>query len=168
MDVPPKSTLGEAEPRPSYEESQDIPQQDRQQRPRLPSDFKPRLVKKPGIPASDPNALMAESMRYLTPGKIMSIVSLIDEMLATMGPDGIELVIEQYRGLGMKPEEERLIYGVLRMLNESKLQTDDIIAIFYRFGQVMGINDEEAELQYMKLIANRKIETRGNTGAVGG
>jgi hypothetical protein len=58
--------------------------------------------------------------------------------------------------MGLQPEEERLIYGVLKMLNESKILTDDIIAMLYRFGQVLGINDEEAELQYTRLIANRR------------
>jgi hypothetical protein len=77
-----------------------------------------------------------------------------------MGPDGIELVLEQYRALGLRQEEERLIYGVVRMLNESKLLTDDIIAILYRFGQVLGINDEDAELQYMKTIANKRNAER--------
>jgi hypothetical protein len=117
---------------------------------------------------SSPQEFMADSVRFLTPGKIMSIVSVIDEMLATMGPDGIELIIEQYKALGMKQEEERLIYGVLRMLNESKLLTDDIIAMFYRFGQVLGINDEEAEIQYMKLIANRKFGSRNSAGSTRG
>ncbi|GEM_PF-3649729 len=111
--------------------------------------------------------MIAESVRLLTPGKIMSIVSMVDEILATMGPDGIELIVEQYRALGMKPEEERLIYGVLRMLNETKLLTDDIIAMFYRFGQVLGINDEEAELQYMKLIASRRTGSRKSNPANG-
>ncbi len=40
----------------------------------------------------------------LTPGKIMSIVSIVDEILASMGPDGIELVLEQYRAIGLRPE----------------------------------------------------------------
>ena len=92
----------------------------------------------------------------LTPGKIMSIVAIVDEVLATMGPDGVDLIVEQYRNMGLRPEEERLIYGVLKMLNESKMLTDDIIAMLYRFGQVLGINDEEAELQYTRLIASRK------------
>jgi hypothetical protein len=92
----------------------------------------------------------------LTPGKIMSIVSIVDEILASMGPDGIELVLEQYRAIGLRPEEERLIYGVVKMLNESKLLTDDIIAMLYRFGQVLGINDQDAELQYMKIVANKR------------
>jgi len=92
----------------------------------------------------------------LTPGKIMSIVSIVDEILASMGPDGIDLVLEQYKAIGLKPEEERLIYGVVKMLNESKLLTDDIIAMLYRFGQVLGINDEDAELQYMKIVANKR------------
>ncbi|MEO9320499.1 MAG: hypothetical protein ABI361_07485 [Nitrososphaera sp.] len=94
--------------------------------------------------------------RGLTPGKIMSIVGIVDEVLATMGPDGVDLIVEQYRNMGLQPEEERLIYGVLKMLNESKILTDDIIAMLYRFGQVLGINDEEAELQYTRLIANRR------------
>ena len=50
------------------------------------------------------------------------------------------------------------------MLNESKLLTDDIIAILYRFGQVLGINDEDAELQYMKTIANKRNAEHKNVG----
>jgi hypothetical protein len=108
-----------------------------------------------------PEDFIKTSLRSgLTPGRIMSIVSIVDEILAAMGPDGIELVLEQYRALGLRQEEERLIYGVVRMLNESKLLTDDIIAILYRFGQVLGINDEDAELQYMKTIANKRNAER--------
>jgi hypothetical protein len=110
---------------------------------------------------SGPEDFIKTSLRSgLTPGRIMSIVSIVDEILAAMGPDGIELVLEQYRALGLRQEEERLIYGVVRMLNESKLLTDDIIAILYRFGQVLGINDEDAELQYMKTIANKRNAER--------
>jgi hypothetical protein len=111
--------------------------------------------------SSGPEDFIKSSLRSgLTPGRIMSIVSIVDEILAAMGPDGIELVLEQYRALGLRQEEERLIYGVVRMLNESKLLTDDIIAILYRFGQVLGINDEDAELQYMKTIANKRNAER--------
>jgi hypothetical protein len=110
------------------------------------------------------NIIQSSLRSGLTPGRIMSIVSIVDEILAAMGPDGIELVLEQYRALGLRPEEERLIYGVVRMLNESKLLTDDIIAILYRFGQVLGINDEDAELQYMKTIANKRNAEHNNPG----
>jgi hypothetical protein len=114
--------------------------------------------KKSGMLLGDDNAefLRSSIESGLTPGKIMSIVSIVDEILASMGPDGIDLVLEQYRAIGLKPEEERLIYGVVKMLNESKLLTDDIIAMLYRFGQVLGINDEDAELQYMKIVANKR------------
>jgi hypothetical protein len=119
------------------------------------------LSKKILDPGSGPEDFIKTSLRSgLTPGRIMSIVSIVDEILAAMGPDGIELVLEQYRALGLRQEEERLIYGVVRMLNESKLLTDDIIAILYRFGQVLGINDEDAELQYMKTIANKRNAER--------
>jgi hypothetical protein len=56
----------------------------------------------------------------------------------------------------LKKEDELVIYNVMKMLNESKMMTDDVIAMFYRFGQVLGINDKEADLHYTRLIANKK------------
>jgi archaellum component FlaC len=115
------------------------------------------LIGKRSVIGKEDQELLRSSLECgLTPGKIMSIVSIVDEILASMGPDGIELILEQYRAIGLKPEEERLIYGVVKMLNESKLMTDDIIAMLYRFGQVLGINDQDAELQYMKIVANKR------------
>ncbi|MEW6604435.1 MAG: hypothetical protein AB1351_07060, partial [Thermoproteota archaeon] len=114
------------------------------------------MRKRSAIGDEDQELLRSSLECGLTPGKIMSIVSIVDEILASMGPDGIELILEQYRAIGLKPEEERLIYGVVKMLNESKLLTDDIIAMLYRFGQVLGINDQDAELQYMKIVANKR------------
>ncbi|WP_148680989.1 hypothetical protein [Candidatus Nitrososphaera gargensis] len=115
------------------------------------------LMSKRSMIGSENEEFLGSSLESsLTPGRIMSIVSIVDEILASMGPDGIELVLEQYRAIGLRPEEERLIYGVVKMLNESKLLTDDIIAMLYRFGQVLGINDQDAELQYMKIVANKR------------
>lgn len=100
--------------------------------------------------------------RGLTPGKIMSIVAVVDDVLSTMGPDGVGLILEQYKNLGLKPEDEKLIYGVLKMLNESKMLPEDIIAMLYRFGDALGLNDSEAELQYTRLVANRKSKKSGS------
>jgi hypothetical protein len=120
------------------------------------SKMKGKVRKKSVLGEENEEILRSSLESGLTPGKIMSIVSIVDEILASMGPDGIELILEQYRAIGLKPEEERLIYGVVKMLNESKLLTDDIIAMLYRFGQVLGINDQDAELQYTKIVANKR------------
>jgi hypothetical protein len=95
-------------------------------------------------------------MGGMSPSKMMSIVEIVDEILAAMGPEGVNMLVEQYKHLGLKKEDELVIYNVMKMLNESKMMTDDVIAMFYRFGQVLGINDKEAELHYMRLIANKK------------
>lgn len=91
----------------------------------------------------------------MTPSKVMSIVAIVDEVLSSMGPDGIDLMIDQYKRVGMTHEDELVVYTVLRLLNESKILTDDLIAMIYRFGQALGIIDKDAELQYAKLLATR-------------
>jgi hypothetical protein len=141
------------------EESQDEPDNGGSQEPRMQSRRPNAENRKPTTErySNKPQDIIRSSLeRGLTPGKIMSIVGIVDEVLATMGPDGVDIILEQYKNMGLKAEEERLIYGVLKMLNESKMQTDDIIAMLYRFGQVLGLNDDEAELQYTRLMANRK------------
>jgi hypothetical protein len=92
----------------------------------------------------------------ISPSKMMDIVEIVDEVLAAMGPDGVDMLVEQYKLLGLKKEDELVIYNVMKMLNESNMMTDDVIAMFYRFGQVLGINDKEADLHYLRLLANKK------------
>lgn len=113
------------------------------------------LSSRGGISREDSQAIRSMLNTGMTPGKIMSIVSLIDEVLASMGPEGIDLLVEQYKRVGLTPQDELVIYTVLRLINDSKIYTDDIIAMMYRFGQVLGLNDKDAELQYARLIANK-------------
>jgi hypothetical protein len=95
----------------------------------------------------------------LTLGKMMSLIAMVDDVLAAMGPDGVDMLIEQYRRMGLKSDDEQFIYNVVLLLNESKILTDDLIAMLYRFGQTLGINDKEAELQYTRLMANKNHKT---------
>ena len=95
----------------------------------------------------------------LTLGKMMSLIAMVDDVLAAMGPDGVDMLIEQYRRMGLKSDDEQFIYNVVLLLNESKILTDDLIAMLYRFGQTLGINDKDAELQYTRLMANKNHKT---------
>lgn len=104
---------------------------------------------------ASPGALKGMLNNNLTLGKMMALVTIVDEALRNMGPDGIDLIVAQYRMLGLKVEDERTIYNIVTMLTEYTISTEDIIVMLYRFGQVMQINDKEADLIYSKLIAKR-------------
>ncbi len=121
----------------------------------LPMKKKTGLISRSPVSHDDTLAIKGMLESGITPGKIMSIVSVVDEILTTMGPDGVDLLVEQYKRLGLTEEDELVIYTILRLLNESKIYTEEIIALLYRFGQVLGINDKDAELQYTRLIANK-------------
>ncbi|HXG05963.1 MAG TPA: hypothetical protein VNI77_01385, partial [Nitrososphaera sp.] len=104
---------------------------------------------------ASPGTLKGMLNKNLTLGKMMALVTIVDEALRNMGPQGIDLIVEQYRMLGLKVEDERTIYNIVTMLTEYTISTEDIIMMLYRFGQVMQINDKEADLIYSKLLAKR-------------
>jgi hypothetical protein len=92
----------------------------------------------------------------LTLGKLMSMVSILDKLLCDMGPDELEALIEQYRQFGLKAEDEAAIYKVVGMLKDFGMSADEAMIRLYRLGQIMGIKDAQADLEYAKLKARSK------------
>lgn len=92
----------------------------------------------------------------LTLGKLMSMVSILEKLLRDIGPDELEVLIEQYRQFGLKAEDEAAVYNVVGMLKEFDLSADEVMVRLYRLGQVMGIKDAQADLEYAKLQARMK------------
>lgn len=91
----------------------------------------------------------------LTLGKLMSMVSILEKLLRDMGPDELEALIEQYRQFGLKTEDEAAVYNVVGMLKDFGMSADEVMVRLYRLGQVMGIKDAQADLEYAKLQARK-------------
>ncbi len=90
----------------------------------------------------------------LSLGKLMSTISLMEEILQTVGPDSVDFLIEQCKLMGLKLEDEHVIYNIINMINKSGLSVNETLAMLYKFGKLVGINDREADTLYAKLMMN--------------
>jgi len=99
----------------------------------------------------------------LSVGKMMSIVELAGDMLKEQGDDCIDLLIEQCKLMGLKPEDEHAIYNIIDMLKNSGMNVEDSLIQLYKFSKIVGLTDREADAHYSKLLAtkNRKKLGRG-------
>ena len=91
----------------------------------------------------------------LSVGKMMSIVELAGDMLKEQGDDCIDLLIEQCKLMGLKPEDENSIYNIIDMLKNSGMNVEDSLIQLYKFSKIVGLTDPEADSHYSKLMANR-------------
>ncbi len=91
----------------------------------------------------------------LSVGKMMSIVELAGDMLKEQGDDCIDLLIEQCKLMGLKPEDENSIYNIIDMLKNSGMNVEDSLIQLYKFSKIVGLTDKEADSHYSKLMANR-------------
>jgi hypothetical protein len=91
----------------------------------------------------------------LSVGKMMSIVELAGDMLKEQGDDCIDLLIEQCKLMGLKPEDENTIYNIIDMLKNSGMKVEDSLIQLYKFSKIVGLTDREADAHYAKLMATR-------------
>jgi hypothetical protein len=97
----------------------------------------------------------------LSVGKMMSIVELAGDMLREQGDDCIDLLIEQCKLMGLKPEDENTIYNIIDMLKNSGMKVEDSLIQLYKFSKIVGLTDKEADAHYSKLMANRSRKKFG-------
>jgi hypothetical protein len=97
----------------------------------------------------------------LSVGKMMSIVELAGDMLKEQGDDCIDLLIEQCKLMGLKPEDENTIYNIIDMLKNSGMNVEDSLIQLYKFSKIVGLTDREADAHYSKLMANRSRKKFG-------
>lgn len=97
----------------------------------------------------------------LSVGKMMSIVELAGDMLKEQGDDCIDLLIEQCKLMGLKPEDENSIYNIIDMLKNSGMNVEDSLIQLYKFSKIVGLTDHEADSHYSKLMANRARKKLG-------
>lgn len=96
-------------------------------------------------------------------GKLMSMVSVLDKITQDIGPDNIELMIEYYRQFGLSTEDEMAIYNIVSMMKDFDTGPEDVVVKLYKLGQVMGIKDQQADLEYAKIMA--RIKSRASSQA---
>ncbi|MEW6044478.1 MAG: hypothetical protein AB1608_09455 [Thermoproteota archaeon] len=92
----------------------------------------------------------------LSVANMMAIVELVGEMFAEKGEDCIDLLVEQCKLMGLKPEDEHTIYNIIDMLKNSGMSTDDAISQLYRFSKIVGLNDKEADAYYARMNAKKR------------
>jgi hypothetical protein len=91
----------------------------------------------------------------LTLGKLMSTTTILEEILQTVDRGSIDILIEQCKMMGLRQEDEHVIYNIINLMDQSGLSVKEILIMLYKFGKVMGIADKEADLTYAKLIMNQ-------------
>ena len=119
-----------------------------------------------GIQSPDSNNPMDSVLKplfsgNLSVGKMMSIVELAGDMLKEQGDDCIDLLIEQCKLMGLKPEDENSIYNIIDMLKNSGMNVEDSLIQLYKFSKIVGLTDKEADSHYSKLMANRARKKLG-------
>jgi len=97
----------------------------------------------------------------LSVGKMMSIIELAGDMLKEQGDDCIDLLIEQCKLMGLKPEDENTIYNIIDMLKNSGMNVEDSLIQLYKFSKIVGLTDREADAHYSKLLSNRNRKKFG-------
>lgn len=115
------------------------------------------------VKGTDLNNPMDSMMKPLFSGNLsvanmMAIVELVGEMFAERGEDCIDLLVEQCKLMGLKPEDEHTIYNIIDMLKNSGMSTDDAISQLYKFAKIVGLNDKEADAYYARLSAKSRRE----------
>ncbi|MGI0018464.1 MAG: hypothetical protein ACREA1_07130 [Nitrosotalea sp.] len=91
----------------------------------------------------------------LTLGKLMSTTTILEEILQTVDRGSIDILIEQCKFMGLRQEDEHVIYNIINLMDQSGLSVKEILIMLYKFGKVMGIADKEADLTYAKIIMNQ-------------
>ncbi|HEX5456844.1 MAG TPA: hypothetical protein VFX64_00485 [Candidatus Nitrosotalea sp.] len=91
----------------------------------------------------------------LTLGKLMSTTTILEEILQTVDRGSIDILIEQCKMMGLRQEDEHVIYNIINLMDQSGLSVKEILVMLYKFGKVMGIADKEADLTYAKLMMNQ-------------
>jgi hypothetical protein len=117
------------------------------------------------VKGTDLNNPMDSMMKPLFSGNLsvanmMAIVELVGEMFAERGEDCIDLLVEQCKLMGLKPEDEHTIYNIIDMLKNSGMSTDDAISQLYKFAKIVGLNDKESDAYYARLSAKSRRERK--------
>lgn len=97
----------------------------------------------------------------LSVANMMAIIELVGEMFQERGDDCIDLLIEQCKLMGLKPEDENTIYNIIEMLKNSNMSVEESISQLYKFAKIVGLNDKESDAYYARLN-NRKKSARRN------
>jgi hypothetical protein len=119
------------------------------------------------VKGTDLNNPMESVMKPLFSGNLsvanmMAIIELVGEMFEEKGDDCIDLLVEQCKLMGLKPEDEHTIYNIIDMLKNSGMTVEESISQLYRFAKIVGLNDKEADAYYARLNAQKRSH-RGNT-----
>lgn len=113
------------------------------------------------VKGEDINNPMESVMKPLFNGSLsvanmMAIIELVGEMFEEKGDDCIDLLVEQCKLMGLKPEDEHTIYNIIDMLKNSGMSVDESISQLYRFAKIVGLNDKEADAYYARLSAQKR------------
>jgi len=88
----------------------------------------------------------------LSVGKMMSIIELAGDMLKEQGDDCIDLLIEQCKLMGLKPEDENTIYNIIDMLKNSGMNVEDSLIQLYKFSKIVGLTDKRSRRTLFQVV----------------
>lgn len=113
------------------------------------------------VKGTDLNNPMESVMKPLFSGSLsvanmMAIIELVGEMFEEKGDDCIDLLVEQCKLMGLKPEDENTIYNIIDMLKNSGMSVEESISQLYRFSKIVGLNDKEADAYYARFSAQKR------------
>lgn len=113
------------------------------------------------VKGTDFNNPMESVMKPLFSGNLsvanmMAIIELVGEMFEEKGDDCIDLLVEQCKLMGLKPEDKHTIYNIIDMLKNSDMSVDESISQLYRFSKIIGLSDKEADAYYARLSARKR------------
>jgi hypothetical protein len=113
------------------------------------------------VKGTDLNNSMESVMKPLFSGSLsvanmMAIIELVGEMFEEKGDDCIDLLLEQCKLMGLKPEDEHTIYNIIDMLKNSGMSVEESISQLYRFAKIVGLNDKEADAYYARLSSQKR------------
>lgn len=114
-----------------------------------------------GDTAEIPKQMFSESLPFkqmfngsFTLGKLMTTITILEEILQVLDKDSIDILVEQCKSMGLRQEDEHVIYNIINMMEQSGSSVREILIMIYKLGKVMGISDSEADLVYAKLMMN--------------
>ena len=90
----------------------------------------------------------------ITLGRMMSIVALVGEIMQKSGKNSINVLTDQCKIMGLSSDIEQTIHSIAKMLDNSTMSVNETLIQMYKFGQIVGIADKEANEHYIRLTTN--------------
>ncbi|MBI1829094.1 MAG: hypothetical protein HYR87_06450 [Thaumarchaeota archaeon] len=93
--------------------------------------------------------------KSLTLGKLMDTIEFVGDIMKKLGNDSVNLLVEQCKLMGLNAQTQDMIHDIANMLNKSGMSVNDTLIMLYKFAQLSGITDKDADVHYIKLVTSK-------------